>query len=178
MRTLHEIAGQPLMWLQPRAMKHVFELHCGDEVLGTIRWPSSWNSAAVAELAEGSCIFKRSGFRQQVSLEASRSSVPTQTLHCRWTGSATLSFPDGHAFRWKGTSFWGTRYAWSMPDGTPLVRFHLHEGFVRTGGQIDIEPFAASLPELALLVSLGWYLVIMGSRDAAAAAVTSSASHV
>lgn len=54
MKAIREFAGQPLMWVQPRAMKQRFELRCGDEVLAAMQWQSSWRSGATTETAEGS----------------------------------------------------------------------------------------------------------------------------
>ena len=174
MKAIREFAGQPLMWVQPKAMKQQFELRCGDEVLAVMQWQNSWRSGAAAETAEGSWSYKRQGFRQQVSIETNRADFPVPTLSRRWTGSATLSFPDGHTYHWKRNGFWGIKRAWTTPEGTLLVAFKTKYGFMKTGGEVEIDPFAASLPELSLLMSLGWYLMVMEARDAAAAASSSA----
>ncbi len=169
MNTIREFAGQPLRWVQPKAVKQQFELHSGDEVLAVMQWQSSWRSSATAETAEGNWSFNRRGFRQQVSIEANRADLPIPTLSRRWTGSATLTFPDGQSYLWKRSGFWGIKRAWTTPDGVPLVTFKTAYGLFKTGGEVAIEPTAATLPELALLMTLGWYLVVMAARDAAAA---------
>lgn len=174
MKAIREFAGQPLMWVQPRAMKQRFELRCGDEVLAVMQWQSGWRSGAAAETTEGNWFYKRQGFRQQVIIQSNGADLPAPTLSRRWTGSATLSFPDGHTYLWKRLGFWGRKRAWTTPEGTPLLGFSTKYGLLKTGGEVAIDPFAASLPELALLVSLGWYLMVMEARDAAAAASSSA----
>jgi hypothetical protein len=174
MKAIREFAGQPLMWVQPRTMKQRFELRCGDEVLAVMQWQSSWRSGAAAETAEGSWFYKRQGFRRRVIIEPNGADPPTPTLSRRWTGSATLSFPDGHSYLWKRSGFWGIKRAWTTPEGTLLLGFKTKYGLLKTGGEVAIDPFAASLPELALLVSLGWYMMVMEARDAAAAASSSA----
>ncbi len=170
MKAIREFAGLPLLWVQPKAMKQQFELHCGDEVLAVMRWQSSWRSGATVETAEGSWSFRRQGFWQQVIIESAWGGAALPTLRRRWTGSATLSFPDGHSYLWQRNGFWGIKRVWSTVEGVPLVSLKARSGFLKTGGEVAIQPFAAALPELALLVTLGWYLVIMEARDAAAAA--------
>jgi hypothetical protein len=169
MKAIREFVGQPLLWMQPKAMKQQFELHCGDEVLVVMRWQSSWRSGATAETAEGSWSFKRQGFRQQVLIESSRGDAALPTLRRRWTGSATLSFPDGRSYLWKRNGFWGIRRMWTTPEGFSLLSFRTRYGFMKTGGEVAVDSLAAALSELGLLVSLGWYLVVMEARDAAAA---------
>jgi hypothetical protein len=175
MKAMREFTGQPLLWMQPKAMQQQFELHGGDEVLASIRWESSWRSRATAETAEGSWSFRRQGFRQQVVIESNWGDAELPTLQRSWTGKATLSFPDGHSYLWRRNGFWGIKRVWTTPEGEPLLNFTTRQGFLKTGGEVEIAPLAAALPELALLVTLGWYLVIMERRDAAAAAASSSA---
>lgn len=169
MRAIRECAGLPLMWVQPKATQQRFELRGGDEVLAVMQWPSSWRSGSTVEAAEGSWSFHRQGFSQRVIIEVHRAGFLAPTLSRRWTGSATLSFPDGHAYLWKNAGFWGNRRAWTTPEGMPLIHFQTKYGFLKTGGEVTVDPLAAALPDLALLVSLGWYLTVMASRDAAAA---------
>ncbi len=173
MRAIREFVGQSLLWVQPRAMKQQFELRCGDEVLAVMRWQSSWRSSAAVETAEGSWSFRYKGFwHQQVVIESSRGDVAQPTLRRRWTGSATLSFPDGRSYLWKRRGFWGIKRDWVTADGVPLLSFKTKSGLIKTGGEVGVQPFAAALPELALLVTLGWYLVVMEVREAAAAAAS------
>lgn len=173
MKAIREFAGQPLLWVQPRAMKQRFELRCGDEVLAVMQWQSSWRSGATAETAEGSWSYKRQGFRQQVIIQSNGADLLTPTLSRRWTGSATLSFPDGHSYLWKRSGFWGIKRAWTTPEGTPMLGFKTKYGLLKTGGEVAIAPFAASLPELPLLMTLGFYLMVTEMRDAAATASSS-----
>jgi hypothetical protein len=174
MKAIRDFAGQPLLWVQPRAMKQQFELRSGDEVLAVMRWESSWRSGAAAETAQESWSFKRQGFRQQVVIESSEENSAVPTLKRGWTSNAALLFPDGHSFLWKRQGFWGVKRVWATLDGVPLLSFKVRSGFVKTGGEVEIHPIAADLPELALLMTLGWYLVVMEARDAAVAASTAA----
>jgi hypothetical protein len=175
MKAIRAFAGQALIWAQPRAMRQQFALYCGDEVLAIMRWQSSWRSDATAETAEGSWSFQRRGFSRQVIIESSQGGAALPTLTRGWTGSATLSFPDGHGYLWKRTGFWGSRRAWTTAEGVPLLSIKTRSGFLKMGAEVEIQPFAAALPELALLMTLGWYLAVLEMRDASAAAASSAA---
>lgn len=168
MKAIREFAGQPLLWVQPRAMKQHFELRCGDEVLAVMQWQSSWRSGATAETAEGSWFYKRQGLRQ-VMIESNEADLPIPAFSYRWMNSATLDFPDGHTYLWKRGGFWTIKRTWTTTDGVSLVAFKTKYGFMKTGGEAAIAPFAASLPELPLLMTLGWYLMVTEMRAAATA---------
>jgi hypothetical protein len=44
-----------------------------------------------------------------------------------------------------------------------------HQGiFANASAKLEIEPSGLDLPELFLLVALGWYLMILAAEDAAA----------
>jgi hypothetical protein len=175
MKAIRECAGQPLLWAQPKAAKQQFELRAGDEVLAVMTWPSGWRTGATAETAEGIWSFKRQGFRQQVAIESGASNAPVPMLKRGWTGNATLSFPDGHSYLWKRQGFWGVKRLWTTAEGMPLLSIKSKAGFLKTGGEVEIAPLGAELPELALLASLGWYLIIMEMRDASATAASTAA---
>jgi hypothetical protein len=176
MKAIRDFAGQPLLWVQPKVRKQQFELQCGDEVLAVMRWPSNWRTGAKVETAEESWSFKRQGFRQQVTIATSREDAVVPALQRSWLGKATLSFPDGHTYLWKRTSFWGLKRVWMTAEGMPLLSLKARSGFLKMGSEVEIDALAATLPELPLLVTLGWYLAIMEMRDASAAAGAASAS--
>src|SRR5690242_7100199 len=121
MKAIREFVGQPLRWVQPKAIKQQFELYSGDEVLAVMTWPSGWRTGATAETAEGAWSFKRQGFRQQVVIASGESDAVLPALKRGWTGSATLSFPDGRSFLWRRQGFWGVKRVWLTAEGMPLL---------------------------------------------------------
>jgi hypothetical protein len=50
------------------------------------------------------------------------------------------------------------------------VTFTVRQGLVKVEGRVEIAPAAGSLADLALLVTLGWYLVVLRAWDTAATA--------
>jgi hypothetical protein len=88
----------------------------------------------------------------------------------RWTGTGTLDLRDGLQYHWTAANGWQSQWAWQAGDGTPLVTFTVRQGLVKVEGRVEIAPAAGSLPDLALLVTLGWYLVVLRAWDTAATA--------
>ncbi len=101
----------------------------------------------------------------------------------RWTGrEGTLEFPGGHVFNWAQTDFWATKYQITDGAGNTLVSFEsgaekarLSDMF-KTQARVEISLGGRSIPELPLLVLLGWYLVILQKQDAATVAATTVAA--
>jgi hypothetical protein len=57
----------------------------------------------------------------------------------------------------------------------PLVQFKSRQGLFKMEGQVEIEPVATASPDMPMLVVLGWYLLVLFARDAAASSAGSVA---
>jgi hypothetical protein len=77
----------------------------------------------------------------------------------RWTGTGTLELIAGRRMHWSAT------HSWEADDGTPLVVTTSRLGRTRLDGTVALTPAAAGRPDLALLVLLGWYLVVLQAQD-------------
>lgn len=70
----------------------------------------------------------------------------------------------------------GRELLWVQPAALkkPVIRFKGRQGFMKAKGQVEVTPEAAGRPDLAFLILLGWYLILLHAEDAAAstAAVT------
>jgi hypothetical protein len=172
-RPLAEIADQDLVWVQPARSKQAFELRAADQSEATLSFERA--SLARAVTATQQWTFKREGFwHPQVTIRVSGSDVNVAVFKPGWGGGGTLELAEGRLLRFGAANFWHSQWDWLEPDGKPLVHFKSHPGLLRMEGQVDIESEAASLPELPLLVVLGWYLLILFTRDAAAAGSTAA----
>ena len=175
MRPIDVCRAQLLRWTQPRAGRSAYQLWVGPqgperaerpvraEATGTervaiLRWQRG--AQAVAEAAPGRWTFRRAGFwhpRVIVSLAGSDRAVAVFTA--RWTGTGTLELSAGRQVHWSAA------HAWQADDGTPLVAFTSRQGLITLEGTVALTPFAVGAPDLALLVLLGWYLVVLQVRD-------------
>jgi hypothetical protein len=184
MRPLKDVMGEPLHWVQPKAMSRRYELRTEDDLLATLCFESAFGSLATVETADGSWTFKRVGFfKPRVTVRESGAEVDLVVYTPRWTGSeGTLEFAGGRTFQWRSTNFWATRYEIGDASGNRLIeyksgseRFKLADLF-KTQALVTIDPLARGLVELPLLVSLGWYLIILLQEDSAAAASAATAA--
>lgn len=170
MRTIAEVASQQLVWVQPARSQRAFELHASDDVVAVLRFEGA--SLASAETAWQKWTFNREGFwHRQVTIRTPDSD-DAPVFRAARTGGGALELSQGRLLRFGSTNFWHSRWDWSDSESqAPLVHFSSHGGFMKTEGRVDIESAAATYPELPLLVVLGWYLLILLARNAAAAAV-------
>jgi hypothetical protein len=170
MTRIADLAGVELEWIQPGALKMNYELRRGDETVGSLRFRSSWGTCAAAESPDGCWTFKRAGFWQtRVTIRLCESDHDLAVFKPNtWSGGGSLEFPNGRRIR-ATTNFWQTRLEWcpESENGEPLVCFHTH-GLVHLVARVEILPAAARHPDLALMVHLGWYLIVMMYMDSAA----------
>jgi hypothetical protein len=171
-KSISEVADQVLVWVQPSALKQAFELRAGDEVIGTLVWQRS--SLATAETAERRWSFKREGFwHPQVTVRSPDSEQNEGLFRPGWAGGGTLDLGNGRLLRLGAANFWHTQWDWQLPDGSAAVEFNSRSGFLKSGSEVKIDDGARALPELPLLVVLGWYLLVLFARDAASASTAS-----
>ena len=174
MRSLAEVADQELVWIQPRARRRAYALRAGEESVASLTWPSGGGAQSVAEAGERCWIFTCSGlWRPRLTVRAVGADADLAVFHARWTGSGVLEVLPGRRFRWDAADRRRSRWTWRAEDGRALVTLGGRQGMTRLDGRVDISPPAVGEPELALLVSFGWYLVLLRARDSvnAAAAV-------
>ena len=177
MRTLAEVGSRWLGWAQPSLLASVYELRAGDEALATLRWERALGLLAVAQSAEGAWTFRRrrlpylrvSAFRGDSGHE-----IATFQREPSAPEGGTLDTSSDRRFRWKPANYWRAEWVWTDATGASLIRFKYQFSMLTTKGRIKIEPRATQLPELTLLVLLGWYLMIVMSEDAMAADLASS----
>jgi hypothetical protein len=77
--------------------------------------------------------------------------------------------------RFGSANFWRSQWDWLDAANKPLVHFKSRQGLLNLEGQVEIEPQAAASPDVPLLVVLGWYLLVLFARDAAASSAGSVA---
>ena len=119
-----------------------------------------------AATAAGTWTFKRVGFwHPRITVRAPGADDDRAVFDPSWTGSGSLTVAGGPTFRWKATNFWYTRWDWQTADGAVALHFANQQGLARLEGQVGVEPAGRGLPELDLLITLGWYLIVLRAND-------------
>jgi hypothetical protein len=176
MRTINEVATGELVWVQPARLKQEFELHASDEVVGTLRFERS--SLAIGETADQRWTFKREGFwHPRITVRVQGSDANVALFSPGWAGGGTLDL-GGRQLRFVAANLWHSQWDWVDAQNKPVVHFKSHQGLLKTEGQVEIETEAIQSPDLPLLVVLGWYLLVLFARDAAASSAGASAAVV
>ena len=172
MRPISSVADQELAWLQPAARKREHELRAGDETVATLRFQRG--SLADAEAGGDHWTFKRQGcWRPCVTVRRPGSDADLAIFHPGWTGGGQLDFPDGRSIRLSSANLWQSEWLWQEKDQA-IIRFKGRHGLIKAKGAVAIEPEALKLPDLALLILLGWYLILLHAEDTAAASISTT----
>jgi len=173
MRSLREAVGRELAW-KPRSLfsrTHELVDESGEgEPYATLVWRPGllMRGPAEASSADGAWQFRHLGwFRAGVLVLAADGVTRLGTLRRHWR-RGVLRFEDGREFTWRRASFWSPVWRFEDANGTPVVRFRWRFSFPRGSTRVDFESSSESVAELALLVCLGWYLVLDARRRAAA----------
>jgi hypothetical protein len=162
-------------WCQPKALHRTFELRDGDRLLGTLRFLKSFGSLAEASLASGEWTFKRVGFiRPRVTVRRRGQETDLAVYQPKgWGAEGDLGFVSGRSYGWKSTNFWATKFAFVDGVGKALVTFKpgaeesKWSDLFKYQALVEIDPSANWLEELPVLVSLGWYLMILHHEETA-----------
>jgi hypothetical protein len=136
------------------ARKREHELRPSDELIGSLRFQRG--TLADAESDGHHWTFKRQGFwHPRVTVRVSGSDADVAIFRPDWSGGGALEFPVGHSLRLGSANLWQTEWVWPDKD-QPLIRFKGRHGLIKAKGAVEIEPEALKLPDLSLLVLLGW----------------------
>jgi hypothetical protein len=174
MRHISEVGSRELCWTSIGCAQREYELRADGEVVACLH--RQGGSFGVAETANGSWSFERPGLRRsRVNVREAASGSAVANFGSGWTGEGVLETSQRKRFGWTPANFWRSRWEWRGAYGTPLVRFWSRQGLTRAEGRARIEGASVILPELDLLVALGWYLIVMRARDATSDAVAATA---
>jgi hypothetical protein len=161
MQSIREAAGQDLQWKRVKWWKREFELRSGDEVLAKL-YKQNGMPGVIGEAIDGQWNFKRRSFWNGEIVIADPTTLAEIGVAKRGR-KKSLAFADGRTLTLKKTSRWKHQWVWLNDDETPLIHFQSNKHLI-------LESAALSFPELSLLVTLGWHLIVLQQEEEAAAA--------
>jgi len=160
-------------WVPAKGSKRTYELRCGNQVAGWIRWPKMFGSLAEAQFGERQWTFKRGGFlRPHVTVRLAATGEDAGVLEHSWTGGGMLHMANGRSFPWDRKGLWSHRFAFCDASGSELVVVEPKVGLLRRTGKVQVSQKAEQLPELPVLLLLGWYVTMLMADEDAAVVVT------
>ncbi len=151
MKPLNDLSSNELCWVRPKRKGQIYELRSQDEVFATVTWKGCSTAAVLVESASGNWTITRQGLTQTIRIKDTSSQMDLAAVKQGISGNVTLSTADGRAFFWRCRSFWRGIWSWDDAAGRPLLH-------IKRSSSVQLEGGAQDLPELALLLTLGWYL--------------------
>jgi hypothetical protein len=167
MKPIREAAGQDLQWTRVKWGKREFELRSGDEVLARL-YAQKGTRSRIGEAADGQWAFKRRSF-WNADIVITEVASQAEIAIVKRGRKKSLTFSDGRLLTLKKTSFWRNEWVWLNDEEAPLIHFQRSKHLL-------IEPPTLALPELSLLVILGWHLIVLQQEEDAAASAAVAAS--
>lgn len=187
MQPMSQAAGRELRWAQPHFGRRWWELRALDAhgktidgdagLFAMLGWKRRFHRVADIETADGAWRLSRPRLVSR-DIRIEKTDEPGRVVTVRWTGlawsrTAHIRLADDRAYKFWPSHFWSAEYAIAPEDSDePLITFRRHFRPFRTENDVQIAASAARLPDLALLVSLGWYMravAIQRQRHAAMA---------
>jgi hypothetical protein len=169
MENISNYIGQPLYWLQPKVMERYFEFRSPDSaLLGTLRLDRGLGMNGAAESADGKLIFERLGlFKSGITIRKSPTGIPIAKYSPKVFSKGILEFTDGRVYKFGPRDFWWRECAFTNSLGSPVVKFRNNRkiqsfaDIFKARGKVDVAPEAGNLAELPLLVTFGWFLLML-----------------
>jgi hypothetical protein len=175
MTAVHAVDGAELWWVYADG---AHELQAGDRVVA--RLDIGAITTAQAEAAEGQWEFEHRGMffpkvviRPTAAVAAAGDAagsagdaqgvpptawvVATWRVTPTWRGAWILRTPHGRTLRWRQARVTSPDWVCEDEEGHPLIACRLTEGAALA--EVQLAPSAQRVPELALVLLLGWYLV-------------------
>jgi hypothetical protein len=167
MNSIHETPGKTLGWSQMKAMKREFELTSEQRLFATLKWEKTMGSLAIASSTDGEWTFKRSGFLDpHVTVRVKGSESDIAVFRPGWTGAGNLELTTGSRFAFTNKGFFNEEWKFSDVKGDIAV-FRMKRGFLKFSADVEI---LRDIRELAMLVALGMYLLVLLAEDRTRAA--------
>jgi hypothetical protein len=168
-----------LSWHQPKLLQRAYELQDGAQRIGTLTFVKSGGSLAEASVGADHWTFKRVGFfRTRLTVRKRGEDVDLAVYHPGGFGSeGNLEFASGQSYKWVHANFWASTWQFVDRSGDVIIAFkpgsdeRNWSSMFKYQAFVEINPAACQLDEMPLLVSLGWYLMILQNDDAAVAVV-------
>ena len=169
--------GGRLEWTQPSKDRRSFELLSNGERLATLTFIKPWGTLAECKMEGEAYTFKRTGFlRPKVTVRRSPFDEDIATMEVSLGGEGALEMLDGKRYTFHRLSFWKARWGLTNEAGDLLVSMRLHNKLLRFEGEAVLEDKGRKEGKMVLLMSLGWYLMVLMTQESTAAAGTAGAS--
>lgn len=181
MEPLSQYLAHPLYWVQPRTLTREFELRNDVGVLATLKFETPFGSLATARASSGTWSLKRIGFfRPVITVREIDKEDNIAVYRPRWTGAEGDVDLNDQTYAFRTSNFWATQFDIRDSDGHLLITYrsgskkHALGDLFKTQAEVSVADPGANPEVLALLILIGWYIIVLHNEDSAAIAATSA----
>jgi hypothetical protein len=171
-KTFAELEVEGLRWETSGGWRPEYALIADDgEEVAHLKKEGLLRERAFVDAIGNRWVFERMGFfKRYIEVRSVGTGDEIARFHYRWDHGGELVFPDGRRYRWRQSSFWGSKWVWIDESGEPIMGFK-SGGFFRYSADISMDGDAVAGKAPPLLIFLGWYLILLNHDDAAAVVV-------
>lgn len=175
MEPLSSVDPDLLRWIRVDAEKHEFDLKAGDATIAALRWKSALGSMATVESAAGQRTIKRTGFlNPRITVRDAASGKDLAHLDAHPSRS-TLVLAGGNTYDWHRTGLLVPGWHFRDRHGKEVLSLEpVREGLRLEGALVEVTETGRALPELLLLLLLGFYFIALAWLEDQAAAASSA----
>jgi len=175
MRKIEDLKENALRWIQPSSGRY-YELVGAGEVFATLKWEGVFGSLATGRSSDSNVTLKRAGFMlPYVTLRKTEYNQEIGRMRMGFGGNGLLELGDGRRFSFSKTGFWNPEWAFYTEDGRRLCTFKMASTLTKRQADVLLDPDGRRLPNITVLLTLGWYVIILQAEEAAAAAGSAGA---
>jgi hypothetical protein len=154
-------------WIRLDSRERTYQLRDGRSKVVSLTWQNIRGTCATAEARSERWIYTCIGYLSKQVLVQSSITGRTVAIFKPGAGGGVLRFVDGRAYTLKSAHSMRAEMQWQDEQGVTLVNFNGDFGFDTKSGGVELTDQIPTdqLYETALLVSLGWYLMVSSHLD-------------
>lgn len=158
-----DLPGQ-LVWKQGPAQPRHYELRAGDEVIAELDFLKAFGTLARGRAGGQAWTFKRSGFLAPVvTARVEGAADDCAEYHPNFSSSqGQLRLASGASYGFRLAGVWSHQAVLVDSDRREVFRMHL-KGDASLGAAVEVR--LPETPEIALLLLLTWYVLVLQMQD-------------
>lgn len=156
-----------LDWIRSNSRERRYHLQAGHRKVVSLTWQNIRGTCATAEIQDEGWIYTCIGYlTRQVVVQSFKTNKTVATFKPN-AGGGTLRFVDGREYTLRRAHLQHPEMLWENEAGEVLLRFNADFGFDDKSGGVQLAPGRPKdVPhDTALLMSLGWYLMVSSHLD-------------
>jgi len=161
----HWTSERVFIWQRVSPFKDCFELYGGGRPLARLTIGGRTVISAHLETTDDHrLVFTAEGIGdRRIRVADAISDRVVANFERRWSGrSGILRFVDGGGeLEWRRVGWWRPAYLFTDRFGNPLLRFDPDGAATGYGLGTELEPLIGSWRDLVVLLSLGWFLLVV-----------------